>query len=234
MASDAAKSSGASTSVAMDPQVFADVVAGVFAMPGKTAIRTIRVQWVSRGIANEACGGRNTGTDPNITWARYDQSRYASLELIADKGLTEEEPWDNGKVGLGKCVNKVLPSFFKWYNLQGDPWVGEVDAAAQAASVKATHAGTRKCLAGKSGLEVDVTDPTSTYLSNVDYALSRTPARKMKAEQKRFSDIYVQCTGNYFAALEKELTPRRERLTERNRELLQRFAVELSAAGYVP
>ena len=49
-----------------------------------------------------------------------------------------------------------------------------------------------------------------------------------------FSAAFVRCTPSYFAAMAAQLKPMKRRLMERNRELLERYAAELAALGYVP
>lgn len=222
----------------VDPQVLSDVIASAFLMPGETQRRAIRVLHNARSIANVACGGSALGT-PNSTYSRYDQSRYADLSLIAEKGFTESEeslPESNKKVDAGACAAKALSSYHEWRVLAA-PWTDIVRTAIQAPAVTATKPEVASCLTTKSLGDVvaDEEDPTATFLSNTDgYLSGDKQGRPHEQEMQRLSDVYAECTGNYFEALEAELAPERERMVERHRELLERFAAELSAAGYVP
>ena len=95
-------------------RVFSDVIAGAFPMPGKTARQTIRVMRVASSIANVACGG---SADPYLdsTAERFDQMRYADLELIKERGFVEAgaavEIAQVGRVGVGACVDATMPSY---------------------------------------------------------------------------------------------------------------------------
>ena len=69
----------------------------------------------------------------------------------------------------------------------------------------------------------------------VDYVLSGLSSAVLSAQdQRKFSLVYARCTRGYFAALAAQLRPMKRRLIERNRELLERFAAQLAALGYVP
>jgi hypothetical protein len=216
----------------VDPQVLSDVAAGAFPLPGPSELRTIRVTLASIGLPNAACGGENV-RDVDDTSLRFDQARYADLELIATKGLTEREMPQPARASPS-CRTKKLPSFGQWSALAA-PWQDATLTAANAPSVVATHARNAECLRRASGLKVDDGDPTASYLNAVDYLLSGLSSSVLSARyQRKFSRVYARCTRSYFAALAAQLTPVKRRLVERNRELLERYAAELAALGYVP
>jgi hypothetical protein len=50
----------------------------------------------------------------------------------------------------------------------------------------------------------------------------------------RVSRVFAGCTRPYFEAMETVLAPQREQLAAQHRALLERFAAELTAAGYFP
>lgn len=224
--------------VGIDPQVLADVAAGAFPMPGVTQTRTIRIRHNARSIANEACGGPPF-PEADSTANRFNQSRYASLELIAEKGLVEEQPpgVSASKVDIDDCVDEVLPSYQDWNNLM-EPWGDATRTATQSDAVTATESDTFECLEREARVDGDLerADPTATFLTKVaDPHLAQVDSEEAyQTELRRLSDVYVECTRAYFEAMEKELAPAKAELVERNRELLERFASEMSAAGYVP
>ncbi len=205
-------------------------------MPGETQLRAIRMLYRSRGIANVACGGAPF-EDSDYTGMRFNQARFANLPLIAEKGLTESDIPASvlEKVDIDGCVEETLPSHHEWFNLQF-LWTDVVRTETMAPAVNATKAEVASCLtAGSQGDAVaEESDPTVTYLNNVDYYLSGYDGPDQDAKKQRFSDVYAECAGSYFEALEAELVPERDRMVERHRELLERYAAELSAAGYVP
>jgi len=216
----------------VDPQILSDVAAGAFPLPGPSELRTMRVILASIGLPNVACGGENV-RDLNNTSFRFDQARYADLDLIAAKGLTEPEMPQPARASPS-CRMKKLPSFGQWSELLV-PWRDATLTAANAPSVVATHARTAECLRRASGLKVDDGDPTVSYLNAVDYLLSGLSSRVLSAQyQRKFSRAYARCTRSYFAVLGAQLRPVKQRLVERNRELLERYAAELAALGYVP
>ena len=225
----------------VDPQVLSDVVAGVFMMPGDTARRTILARHRIRSLANVECGGEPFD-DLGSTAARYNQARFADLELIAEKGLGEiggmtmaEAEEQVQRVDLWECEFDVLESYWDWHNLQ-EPWHDIVLEADEQPAVVATKQGTAHCLRTQSGVGIDIDDarPTETYLSGTDLHYQQGDFDDLEVERQRLSDVYVECTGDYFEALEAELRPRRDQMVERNRELLERFAGEVAEAGYVP
>jgi len=216
----------------VDPQILSDVAAGAFPLPGPSELRTMRVTLASIGLPNAACGGENV-RDLNNTSFRFDQARYADLDLIAAKGLTEPEMPQPARASPS-CRMKKLPSFGQWSELAA-PWQDATLTAANAPSVVATHARTAECLRRASGLKVDDGDPMLSYLNAVDYVLSGLSSAVLSAQdQRKFSLVYARCTRGYFAELAAQLRPMKRRLVERNRELLERFAAQLAALGYVP
>jgi hypothetical protein len=216
----------------VDPQILSDVASGAFPLPGPSELRTMRVILASIGLPNAACGGKNV-RDLRNTSLRFDQARYADLDLIAAKGLTEREMPQPARASAS-CRMKKLPSFEQWSALAAS-WQDATLTAANAPSVVATHGRTAKCLRQASGLKVDDGDPTASYLNAVDYVLSGLSSPVLSAQdQRKFSQVYARCTRGYFAALAAQLRPAKARLVERNRELLERYAAELAALGYVP
>lgn len=216
----------------VDPQIVSDVAAGAFPLPGESELRTMRVTLASIGLSNAACGGESIA-NLGDTSIRFDQARYADLKLIAAKGLSEPELPQPPRASEA-CRAQKLPSFGQWANL-GAAWQDATLTAAGAPAVVATHGRTAECLQRYSGLKVEFGEPTGSYLNAVDYALSsQTSAQASSRLQRKFSAAYVRCTPSYFAALAAQLKPMKRRLVERNRELLERYAAELAALGYVP
>jgi hypothetical protein len=216
----------------VDPQIVSDVAAGAFPLPGETELRTIRVTLASIGLSNAACGGESIA-NLDDTSVRFDQARYADLKLIAAKGLTEPELPQPARASEA-CRAQKLPSFSQWANL-GAAWQDATLTAAGAPEVVATHPRTASCLERASGLRVEPGDPTGSYLNAVDYALSgQSSASASSRLQHKFSAAFVRCTSSYFAAIAGQLKPMKRLLVERNRELLERYAAELAALGYVP
>lgn len=216
----------------VDPQILSDVAAGAFPLPGPSELRTIRITLASIGFPNAACGGRNFANLNNTSF-RFDQARYADLNLIAKKGLSEPELRQPARVNAA-CRARKVPAFSRWYALSA-LWQDATLTAADSSPVVATHARTAACLHRVTQLTVSAGDPTASYLNSVDYALSGLKSRKQsKTLERRFSLAYARCTTSYFAALGAQLRPVKARLIERNRELLEQYASELAALGYVP
>jgi hypothetical protein len=219
-------------SARVDPQILSDVAAGAFPMPGGSQLQTMRVMLASIGLPNVACGGENFH-DLSDTSFRFDQARYADLDLIAGKGLTEPGMAQPTRADEA-CRARKTPSYSQWHML-GAAWRDATLAAANASRVVATHARTAQCLQRASGLRVDAGDPTASYLAAVDYALSALKSAEVSSSSERkFSAAFAHCTRSYFAALGAQLKPAKQRLVERNKELLERYAAELAALGYVP
>lgn len=216
----------------VDPQIVSDVAAGAFPLPGESELRTMRVALASIGLSNAACGGENIA-NLGDTSIRFDQARYADLKLIAEKGLSEPELPQPARASEA-CRARKLPSFSRWANL-GAAWQDATLTAASSPEVVATHARTTACLERASGLRVESGEPTGSYLNAVDYVLSSQKSAQASARlQRAFAAAFVRCTPRYFAAMGAQLKPMKRRLVERNRELLERYAAELAALGYVP
>jgi hypothetical protein len=219
-------------STRVDPQIFSDAAAGAFPMPGPSQLQTIHVTLASIGLPNAACGGENFRNLSDTSF-RFDQARYADLDLIAGKGLAEPEMRQPIRAPEA-CRARKTPTFSQWYMLAA-AWRDATATAAKASRVMATHAKTTRCLQRASGLRVDYGDPTASYLAAVDYALSGLKSAEASSSlQHKFSVAFVQCTKSYFSALATQLEPMKERLVRRNKKLLERYAAELAALGYVP
>lgn len=215
----------------VDPQILSDVVAAVFPVPGPSQVRTIRVLMASIALPNIACGGKGFA-DPNATEMRMDQARYADLELIAEKGLAEKAQ-DKPRLRSADCREQKAPALKEWPALESS-WSDVTRTAALSDAVTKTHTQTTSCLKRQTGLKVNESDPTATYLSSADGAMAQAEADGLKGLEHRLSAAFVTCTREYFQAIGVQLAPERARLVERNREVLQRSATELSALGYVP
>lgn len=74
-------------------------------------------------------------------------------------------------------------------------------------------------------------DPT-TFLRSSTYESSKTGDGR--EDEMRRAEAYADCMAEYFEVMESELLKKRPEFVERNREVLERFASELSGAGYVP
>lgn len=226
----------------LDPQVFSDVVAGAFPMPGVTQRRTIRVQMAVHGIGNVACGGASFDGVSRTAW-RFDQARFADLALIAEEGFVEQDAEDRlSKVVVddaGRCIAQVLPSHDDWVQLAA-PWNDVVRAATQSDAVRATKPQVAECLSSESEVDtislLDPADPTGSFLTTVvpRHMQGLPDSVDSEREDLRLGRVYAACTAPYFEAMEEQLRPERNRMVERNRELLERFGAELAAAGYVP
>lgn len=227
----ASVSSGATGAV--DPQILSDVADGAFPLPGPSELRTMRITLASIGFPNAACGGKNFPNLNNTQLVRFDQARYADLPLIAKTDLVQAGPAPTMPPRKNiSCLISKAPAFVAWHAL-GSVWQDATLTAVNSAPVVATHARTASCLHSATGLTVSVGDPTVSYLNDVDYALSAKGASWTTLERK-FSLAYARCTQSYFVALGARLRPVKARLVERNRELLERYASELAALGYVP
>jgi hypothetical protein len=238
----------------VDPQVFSDAVDGVFMLPGDSKARTRRVIAAITSIGNVDCGGQPF-PDLDGTFDRFDQGLYPDLKLIAEKGLSDDGPDyrslylvpEYGQIPANgdlsqRCQVKSLPSLDAWNDLMVD-WGTVTDEVVTSAEMAPVNKSTKECLASKSGIDIDEgipneSVPTSRYVLKVDGAMMRSSAtpgdETWKAAEKRYSDIYVECAGDYVNKMIELLTPKRDELVERNRELFNQFASELTAAGYLP
>ena len=226
----------------LDPQVFTDVVAGAFPLPGPSQLRWMRINRSARSLLDAQCGGTE---DPHVdsTAMRLDQARYADLDLIQARGLTEAgDGNDRGKlVELGACTRKLMPHFEAWLSL-GSSWDDATLTALQTSAVQGTLPKVTSCLRRKSGFapQLDSRDPVPSFLGAVDGHIAslgkqeHASQARIGAEQTRASHVFVECTRSYFDAMLAALKPAQDAAIDRNRELLTQTAQEVVAAGYVP
>jgi hypothetical protein len=221
----------------VDPQILADVIDDAYLLPGPSELRAMRVDMFQQSLVNVDCGGKPLPL--SNTAGRNNQSRYADLPLIAQKGLGEmNDPVQKllveGPKNCGAKLLDALPSQQDWANL-GAQWGDLTQAAVQSGPVRQTLPEVTSCLREKSGLEVDPQDPTTSFLLSVDGDLYGQPSRAASQQEAiRLGKIYATCAAPFFDTLQAQLEKQRPALIERNRELLERFAGELAAAGYVP
>jgi hypothetical protein len=89
--------------------------------------------------------------------------------------------------------------------------------------------------AGKPVDRIDPAEPIQSFFSLTDSAaLHAGNRREVHRIERDMGRIYARCTKPYFATITDYLAKRRPAIIERNRELLERFAGEIAAAGYVP
>lgn len=247
----------ASSSSVVDPQVLSDVVDSAFYLPGPSMRRAMRLERAKVSIEARDCG-LEPYKDLDYTGDRYDQAKFPDGELIAQKGLSEAdtnaggskpdfssidpnrtlspEQQEKGHVLVGDipCRYKSLPSWRKVDDLtfSWDETAREILGSPQMLEVKSD---TAKCLRDKSKLNSSDDNPTATWMNSMDNYLSGLGTdAQWQREQMRLSKVFVGCADNFETQFKEQLAPKRNEAIERNRELLQRFAKELSAAGYVP
>ncbi len=212
-----------------------DVISAAFEMPGGQMRRAMRVLQFTRNLGIEECGGEPGAVDG--TYNREDQSRFADLDLIREKGGFFEqdavEDEDKRLEGLdADCTDLEpdLPHYAGWRQAS-DSWYEVVLSAEQSAAVQDKKPGLARCLSEKSGSKISVADPVNDYLKQVN------DENAGGASESRLLDLgvfYADCAQDYFSTLRKELQRSRPRFIDRNRETLDDFAAELVAAGYVP
>lgn len=215
-----------------EPQVVQDVIDATFSVPGPEMLRAMRIQEFDRNLGIVKCGGKSGPI--NGTSDRIDQARYPDLTLIRDRGFVEQagvKSDDSRVAGLDKGCNLFppLPSFQAWFVLD-QPWRDVVDGVENGAAVETLKEPMATCLVDRTGLKVDPDDPTS-FLRAVNLA-SATDASD--AELKAYATAYADCGEPYFAKVRSLLLEKRPAFVERNRELIEKFASELVAAGYAP
>lgn len=213
-----------------DPQIVQDVIDATYMVPGDAVRRAMRVNNFLRGVGLAECGGEAVPLES--TYDRYSQDLYPDLSLIRARGFVEKAP-DYDEDPPGDCSELApdgIPSWSEWFGLIGE-WTDISYAVKdQDADVAAERPAMASCLQRRTGLSFDAHDPT-TFLRAVNEADAHTTSDKDRAE---WAVTYAGCGADYFDAMESALMTRRPALIERNRELLERFAADLSAAGYVP
>ncbi|MDR1432433.1 MAG: hypothetical protein LBI99_09985 [Propionibacteriaceae bacterium] len=221
----------------VDPQILSDAIDGALFVPGESMIRAMRVLRAGASIRAVDCGGEPF-ENLDYTGDRFDQAVFPYLKLIADKGLVEHGEKPKGvRNGSGdECLLRSLPSFEDWMKLDfaWEDIVREEYHSNDLAQVLKRQA---ICLREKSGLKVDDDEPAARYMNSVDFAASSLDTddhKEVEAFIDRHSDIYVECTSEYETVFRERLLELRPAFIEKNRELLTKFALELSDAGYVP
>ena len=240
--------SAATDGDAVDPQVLADVAVTVFPAPGPSMRRMMRVQNFISDFIVVTCGSTER-LSIDRTVERYEQSVFPDLELIRAKGFVEKHPREDreGNIppppgfrqGCGARskgnIEERVPSWHTAMNLR-EPWNDVVATVEQDPSVVALKGPFAQCLRNGTkgtGIVISSEDPAPTFLKQTDlaYYLGKISTRD---RERRLPRLYVTCGTPYFARTQALLEAQRPAMVERNRELLERFARELVAIGYVP
>jgi hypothetical protein len=215
----------------VDPQVFQDVVESAFLVPGRGQLRAIRLGNYTQDLMFKACGGEGPPLDSTAN--RFMQQEFPDLELIRERGLTEDDA-PQGEAGGKDCdmissgVLKRLPAFRDVNDLT-EPWLDIANTAMQDSSLIALKDPMWKCMTNRSSLEIGKNVPVD-FLQAANFALSGDG----KVDLMDLSVIYADCSAPYFDRLKQLLLKKRPSMVERNRELIERYASELVATGYVP
>ncbi|MCW2839166.1 MAG: hypothetical protein JWR55_649 [Aeromicrobium sp.] len=216
-----------------DPQVMQDVIEATFMVPGIGVLRAMRVREFGRQKAIAECGGEPVSIDG--TSGRFDQSRFADLELIRQKGFSEQKEVEREDRQLEAmdpgCDDLApnFPSFAEWIILQGS-WMDVVRTVEQDPGLLALKAPMAKCLTKRTGLDVDASNPTR-FLSAVNIANVKGATEN---EMMDLAAAYADCGAPYFAKLHDLLLDERPAMIERHREVIDRYTAEIVDAGYVP
>jgi hypothetical protein len=242
---DSAATGGGS---AVDPQVLDDVAATVFPAPGAGVRRMMRVQNFISDFIVITCGSTQR-LSIDRTVERFEQQVFPDLDLIRTKGFVEKDPRVDREgnplplPGLRQgCdarskgnIDERVPSWHTAMDLR-QPWDDVVATVEQDPSVVALKGPFAQCLregTKGTGMVISGEDPASTFLTQTDLAIMRGKL-SMADRDRRIPRLYVRCGTAYFARTQALLEAQRPAMIERHRELLERFARELVAIGYVP
>lgn len=242
---DPARSEGVDADGPVDPQVLDDVAVSAFPAPGRSVRQLMRVSNFVGDFIATACGSTER-LPADRTWERYEQEEFPDLELIRAKGFSETSPIENRQGpppgyrpgcdarSEGNLFDR-LPSHQPWLKLRA-PWDDVVATVEQEASVATLKAPFAQCLRRGSrgtGIVVSSEEPARSFLPQLGKAQARGTLTNDEVEH-RMATLYATCGRAYFARTQALLEAERPAMIERHRELLEKFARELVAIGYVP
>ena len=212
-----------------DSPVLRDVIDAAFPTPGDGQLRNIRVQTFLRSWGVQQCGGQGAPLDS--TADRFEQDLFPSLDLIREKGFTEEpaESFAGSREDcqIGDEIQTQAPAFEDWRELTS-PWHELADTVLRDESLVALKQPMAQCLRQTTGLEVDDEDPAGSFLGAMDGS-----SRTLQALRQRAA-AYADCGASYFGRLEQLLLDARPAMVDEHRELLEDFARQITALGYRP
>lgn len=236
----------------VDPAIFQDILDTAAPLPGARGQRTMAVSAQLDGLLAQKCYGKRSvfEGDPD---GRYDQSRFADLDLILREGFAEELIESEDGLGLPEeetvevepeCWREEVPHYVVANDLLLDWLNGYLGDAHNDSSMKDVKRDVAECLREKSELDPSDEDPTTTFLVQYDgLMIDRLGAAGEGREAvdaaydavvAEYSPIFVECARPYYEALASNLEPKRSEFVEKNREVLEAAAQELAALGYVP
>lgn len=215
-----------------DSPVLRDVIDAAFPLPGDAQLRNIRVQTFLRGWGIEQCGGKSA--PPDSTADRFEQTRFPSLSLIRERGFTEpvEESFDGFREDcqIGDELAAAAPAWEDWYELIV-PWHELADDVLLDEDLVAPRKAMAQCLREATGLEISDEDPADSLLSAADGAGRGATDQDLQRER---AAAYADCGAGYFGTFEQLLRQERPAFVEEHRELLERFARQITRLGYRP
>lgn len=88
-----------------------------------------------------------------------------------------------------------------------------------------------QCLREATGLEISDEDPADSLLSAADGAGGGATDQDLQRER---AAAYADCGAGYFGTFEQLLRQERPAFVEEHRELLERFARQITRLGYRP
>jgi hypothetical protein len=216
-----------------DSQVLRDVIDAAFPIPGDAQLRNIRVQTFLRGWGILRCGGKPA--PPDSTADRFEQDLFPSLSLIRERGFAEptQESFDGFRehCQIGDKLAANASAWQDWRELVG-PWLELADGVLRDEDLVAPRQSMAQCLRQATGLEISGEDPAGSLLSAVDGAGTRG-AVDQDLQMERAA-AYADCGAGYFGRFEELLLEARPAFVEEHRELLERFARQITTLGYVP
>ncbi|MDR1238359.1 MAG: hypothetical protein LBK28_08960 [Propionibacteriaceae bacterium] len=225
---------------AADPQLLADVIDYAFPVGGNQMLRTMRMMRATSSIGAVDCGGEPF-ENLNYTGDRLDQLLYPDLDLIREKGMSNEPgPRPAGtRVGDDSCRYKSLPSLNKVIDLNFGIWSDATREVWNRDDIQAEVSKAGVCLEKKTGWSLVKAGATKAEYFFIKADSAVVSAANLSEEKSykvgmKYSRIFADCMDDYSAAMRAALQAKRPVAVEQNRELLTSLAQELSAAGYVP
>jgi hypothetical protein len=214
------------------PTVLQDVIDAAFPIPGDAQLRNIRVQTFLRGWGIEQCGGK--AAPPDSTADRFEQDLFPSLSLIRERGFTEpvQESFDGFREHC-QPGNKLAANASAWEDWRDlmSPWLEHADGVLEDEDLVAPRHAMAECLREATGLDISDEDPVGSLLDAVDEDGSRGNVDDPPMER---AAAFADCGAGYFGRFEDLLLESRPAFVEEHRQLLERFARQITSLGYVP
>lgn len=175
--------------------------------------------WPVEGTSNLVPDLRTAEEDFNAALRASDPSG-ANGEMVDAAALDANELYE-------ACATEVVPASSEFYDLVS-VWGDRTDEVLARQELRAMWPGVAACMTAATGSQVSESNPAEAFFGLID-------GKELdEARQHDLTQIWVECTTDYFGTLQSLLEVEQAELAHTYGPTLQSVAASLQQAGYTP